>query len=204
MATPKKAAPKKVAPKVAPKKVAPKTAAIAVALILGSPILTELAKAAKVTAKKGEADVALITRTAEAVGSLPDAEFGKLSKPAQDYFNKVAEATNTEGAAIPLPPDTKEAASAATAPSANKAKTPASNKAKVPTPKTKTAAAAPATPRGEGVAHKVRVAVVNKSDITFDAVAKKVGVEPKIGGHAWNIFNEAKRVMELVDARAAA
>ena len=46
--------------------------------------------------------------------------------------------------------------------------------------------------------------MVAKPTIEFEAVAKKVGVEPKIGGHAWNIYNEAVRVMQLVGAQQAA
>ena len=208
----KPAAKKPAAKAPAAKPVVKRAAAVAVAAVavLGAgTVLAELATAGKSEApKKGEQLEAYATRVLNDVANLSDDEFGKLSKPAQDWYNAAASALNEEPpAALPAPTAVKVGTTGKPTP-ATKAVTPAANKAKVPTAKaakTKPAAAAKADskPRGEGVAHKVRSAVVANPEITFEAAAKKAGVgDAKVGGHAWNIFNEAKRVMELVTAAA--
>lgn len=60
-----------------------------------------------------------------------------------------------------------------------------------------------ATPRRntEGIATKVRKIVVAKPDIEFSAVASKIGGKHAEGGHAWNIFNHTRKVMEIVNAK---
>lgn len=199
----KPAAKKPAAKAVAKRPVAAVAAAVAAVLGAGT-VLVELSAAAKSAApKKGEELGVYAERILNDVANLSDDDFGKLSKPAQDWYNAAASGLN-EDPPKPLPPPTVVKAVAGKPTPTTKAATPAANKAKVPTAKAKPAAkVADAKPRGEGVAHKVRSAVVANPEITFEAAAKKAGVtDAKVGGHAWNIYNEAKRVMELVTAAA--
>lgn len=201
----KKAPAAKPAVKVTAKAKAPVARAVAAAVaVLGAgTVLAELATAGKSAAPaKDETLDAYTTRVLNDVAALPDADFGKLSVPAQTWYNAAANALNEDPPAA-LPELTK--VTGGKGPSATKVVKPAATKATPAAKAKKTPAVKVATTaRGEGVAHKVRSAVVAKSSITFEDAAKKAGVaDAKVGGHAWNIFNEAKRVMELVEARAA-
>ncbi|MNX09263.1 Ribosome maturation factor RimP [compost metagenome] len=59
-----------------------------------SKIKQELIKAAGVDAKRGESDADHLARVLVAIAKLPDAEWAKISKPAQHWFNDAADARN--------------------------------------------------------------------------------------------------------------
>lgn len=154
----------------------------------------ELVKAAGgLKQEKGEDLQVFVQRLCGEVSKLSDEEFGGLSPDAQAWFNDAAVAINA---------GKKVAVDAAFFGAGGVKAKPEQKKETVQPVATKPVAAKkpPARKASDGVAHKVRVAVVAKPTIDFEAVAKRVGVEPKVGSHAWNIFNEAKRVMELVTA----
>ena len=77
---------------------------------------------------------------------------------------------------------------------------PAPAAAKKPAAKPEATAKAP---RKDGVAYKMRVAVVKNPNLTFEAACTKFGVEPVKGGHAWNSWYTTVLVMREVAAQAA-
>ena len=208
-----KAAPKKAAAKKAVKPAAKPAAKAAPAKPLvrkavapaakASSLYEEFCTAANTTVHKGESFAQFSVRLCEGVSKLSDQEFGKLSKTAQTWFNDTADAINRGEAGVSDIPVMSGFPGAAKAPApAAIAAAPAAPKA--PKQATLPGFAAGGKARTEGVAHKVRLSVVKKPAISFEDAAGKAGVEAKIGSHAWNIWNEAKRVMELVTAQQAA
>lgn len=209
---------------MAAKKKAGVTRVAVAALVAALTTLDELAKSVKLKANKGEKAEDYATRVCEEVAKLSDDDFGKLSPASQDWFNAAAEAIN-KGTAIPPPVSlngkTEEKAAtqetsqpqqqeATVATSKAKGKKNGNGKATKATGAEKlkkakgtngTAEKKASGPRTDSLAYKMRSVVVNKPDIAFDDAAKKVGVKAEVGGHAWNMFNHAKAVMEIVAAK---
>lgn len=121
-----------------------------------------------------------------------------------------------------------EAAKPAAKPAAKKeAKKPAPAKAKKPaaTPKKVTAKAKPAAKKAaakapaqgklpgtgtggkarvNGVTYKIRVAVIKNPSMAFLDACKKADADPKIGGHAHNIYNHVRAILRIQKAIGAA
>lgn len=82
------------------------------------------------------------------------------------------------------------------------AKKPAAAKSTKKSGAKKATTAAPATkaaPQKESMALRVRKIVVQAPSIEFEDLVKKLGEKHDVGGHAWNIYNHAKQVMDLVE-----
>lgn len=157
-------------------------------------LMLELCKATGLKMDPGEAKDKFAHRLCEAVAAMDDDAYGKLSAAAQAWYNKAAEQIQAGKKADTSGLDPTQGTTTGRAPAAAPAKAAKS---------AKPVKAQPEGVRGRGVAASVREMVVKKPAVTFETVASAVGVEPKIGGHVWNIYNEAKRVMEVVAAHAA-
>lgn len=57
--------------------------------------------------------------------------------------------------------------------------------------------------RVDGVSYKIRLAVVKKPTISFEDACAKAGAEAVAGGHAHNMWNHARLIMQIVEAEAA-
>lgn len=199
--------------------------------LLAATVLGELAKATDLKPTKDEELKDFAPRVATATSQLADADFDKLSKPAQDYFNAVAAAVNEEKD-VPEPPkgkgvkaeaaaDEKEAKVkvkprvASTAKAAEAPAKPAKGKIKVKAKaapakeaKTKTKAksngAVQSHSRTDGVAKSIFKAVVAKPAITFEDTVSKLDLKgQEVGGYAWTRWNDARQVMAIVNEKRA-
>lgn len=165
-----------------------------------APVVTvfkELADATQEDPKKNEKFADYAIRLCTKVSELSDGDFDQLSPAAQTWFNETVAFINDgkKDSIKPLAGFEVKTSTVGKAAAPEQGTLPGVEK---PT-KMKKEKLPPA--RMDGVAHRVRSLVVAKPAISFADVCSKVGVEAKVGGHAFNIYNEAKRVMELVAAQ---
>ncbi len=173
---------------------------------------------------EGETYQDFAVRLGVSLSEVDDETYGKLSPAAVKWFTAATDAINADKEAPALPgfpeveevgaeeevepqPEVKperkvmakkEAVKPATKPTVAK---PAVKPAPVVAKKTE---AKPAkAPRTDGIAYKMRVAVVKKPSLTFEDACAKFGVEAVKGGHAWNSWYTTVLVMREVAAQAA-
>lgn len=160
-------------------------------------------------------------RLGVSLSEVDDETYGKLSPAAIKWFTAATDAINADKEAPELPgfPEAKEVVEE----DAKEAEVEVEEEVEVkPQPEVKperkpmakkkavkpVVAAKPTDKpakahRTEGVAYKMRAAVVKKPDLTFEAACAKFGIEPVKGGHAWNSWYTTVLVMREVAAQAA-
>ena len=214
MATKKKAAAKKV------------TAPAAETMPAAKGLYGEISAFTTVIAKKDEKAGDYAARVCQVISEMSDDDFGKLSKGAQDWFDKAVESINAgtldDVVALSGFPSAKETADPAPAPAPTKAKKGAKKGGnakgkKVPAEKKagkKKAAKAQGTLPGvaeggkgrvDGVAYRMRLQVVKNPDIGFEDAVKAAGakgskIKAERGNNAWNAFFNAVQVMRIAKA----
>lgn len=175
-------------------------------------VRAELLKATSLVMKKGETEVAFAQRVAEYISDkMSDDDYGKLSKEAQNWYEKVGKAVEDEKEIPPLPAE----ASAAPTPAAKKAAAAPAPAAKKAAPAKKAAAPAPAKKaapaKKEAEAEEDREPRLSVSDLVKVLVCKnpkltKEQVKTKLdeGGHELadaqlrNVYANTQRVITIL------
>lgn len=130
----------------------------------------------------------------------------KEEKPAAEKPTKAKKTAPVKAAKAPVKKKAAEAKPAKKA--AKKAPVKAAKKAPV---KKATQGTLPGVEKGgkapgkrvDSVAYKMRLQVVKKPTIEFEAAAKAAGVEAERGSNAWNAYFNARQVMAIVQELAA-